>query len=152
MTIEEQIKEYRKLPYCEYLKTPHWQHIKIEVKKKYNNKCNKCKSTKKLNVHHLTYANFGKEKLEDLVLLCEKCHTKVHCNEDNTIKKNQPIYNVKKPQYIKGDKWESNMRYLNDILSEFPVNEAQAFMTSMILKAEKIRKELKKEVIICKKK
>ena len=40
--------------------------------------CILCKGTTNLQVHHLTYKRFGKEKLSDLVVLCKKCHEKTH--------------------------------------------------------------------------
>ena len=30
------------------------------------------------HVHHLTYANLGDEKTEDLMLLCQVCHEWIH--------------------------------------------------------------------------
>lgn len=30
-----------------------------------------------LDVHHLTYDRFGREELDDLVLLCRDCHKEV---------------------------------------------------------------------------
>jgi hypothetical protein len=37
-----------------------------------------CGSKKRLDVHHLTYANLGKESINDLRVLCRSCHDKVH--------------------------------------------------------------------------
>ena len=44
-------------------------------------KCQKCGSTEKLNVHHIkSFAEFPdeREKIENGITLCEKCHRKLH--------------------------------------------------------------------------
>ena len=38
------------------------------------NGCQKCKSNKKLEIHHINYT----KKFEDCKLLCQPCHKKVH--------------------------------------------------------------------------
>lgn len=40
--------------------------------------CEKCRSTKRLQVHHETYERIGRERLSDLTLLCDSCHKKEH--------------------------------------------------------------------------
>lgn len=40
--------------------------------------CEKCRSTKRLQVHHKTYERLGHEKMSDLKLLCNSCHGKEH--------------------------------------------------------------------------
>lgn len=71
--------------YSSYLKSSTWKKTK---QKFFQSKfvmrlegylvCSCCKSSTKLNVHHKTYERLGKEKLTDLVLLCEECHNKTH--------------------------------------------------------------------------
>lgn len=41
-------------------------------------RCQLCRSTKKLNVHHNTYENLGNERDEDLFVLCKRCHSIFH--------------------------------------------------------------------------
>lgn len=38
----------------------------------------KCGSKIGVEVHHLTYARFGNEHINDLITLCERCHTAIH--------------------------------------------------------------------------
>jgi hypothetical protein len=41
--------------------------------------CQKCgEKNKPLDVHHVTYDRFGKERIGDLISLCRKCHDKEH--------------------------------------------------------------------------
>lgn len=38
-------------------------------------KCEHCGGGGALHVHHLTYKNVTREKPEDVIVLCERCHT-----------------------------------------------------------------------------
>jgi 5-methylcytosine-specific restriction endonuclease McrA len=62
-----------------YLQSDYWKEVRQLVIKR-DKVCQKCKSTKHFQVHHLTYVHYQKEKehLEDLVLLCKNCHKQVH--------------------------------------------------------------------------
>jgi len=63
--------------YNEYLLSDIWiskRDLLIKIRKK----CEKCGSEKNLCVHHLTYENVGDEKMEDLMVLCLKCHKEIH--------------------------------------------------------------------------
>lgn len=65
--------------YHKYLKeSPEWANIKHELYTSRGRKCEVCLSTVKLQIHHKTYKNIFKEEPTDLVILCEKCHMKVH--------------------------------------------------------------------------
>ena len=64
--------------YVVYLKTNDWK-IKRKAKMyQARYKCEKCKSRKKLQVHHKDYKNWFDVELTDLLLLCEICHKKEH--------------------------------------------------------------------------
>ncbi len=68
------------LPYKDFLGTPYWKIIAFRVKELAKFKCNLCASKIKLTTHHRQYINKGKEILflEDLICLCDACHTKFH--------------------------------------------------------------------------
>lgn len=79
------------LTYGEFLDTEYWaiisQYMKINAKMT----CQKCgkkvRVFSKLNVHHKTYDNHGREHLEsvqenDLVVYCEECHKEEHVEFD----------------------------------------------------------------------
>ena len=62
-----------------YYRSDDWHTLKNDVIDCAGERCENCgKQTKKLDVHHLTYDNFGDEKREDLMALCLKCHMDVH--------------------------------------------------------------------------
>lgn len=88
----DKIFEYinSELTYDEFLNTEYWLIISQYLKHKYNFICQDCKKKfstfSKLNVHHKTYENHGREHMEsvqnsDLVVLCEQCHKNRHCND-----------------------------------------------------------------------
>lgn len=69
------------MDYRDFLKTPYWKAISLNVKRKSKFVCGECKEKgKHLNVHHKTYEHHGSEHkhLEDLECICEECHRKVH--------------------------------------------------------------------------
>ena len=56
----------------------HWQKIKLQAIHNAKNRCQLCNAKGHLQVHHRTYENLGNEKVEDLIVLCDKCHAKHH--------------------------------------------------------------------------
>lgn len=72
--------------YNVYLKSNHWRMTRFNKLLDTNFTCEKCghydKSGRTLNVHHLTYANIGHEKMSDLQTLCIHCHKKVHAKKN----------------------------------------------------------------------
>ncbi len=69
----EKTKEQK---YGEYINSSEWKK-KSKALIESVGKCQKCgvhKYVRKLSVHHLNYDNFGHERPEDLVVLCDKCH------------------------------------------------------------------------------
>jgi hypothetical protein len=75
--------ELRKLPYAEYLKTPHWQRLRERALVSAGYRCQVCNSGQgPLNVHHRTYERRGRELPSDLIVLCEKCHSLFHSQRE----------------------------------------------------------------------
>jgi hypothetical protein len=68
----------RKEEYHNYLKSPEWKAFRKLAFEHYGRKCSECDRTKTLQIHHKTYDNIFNEKLEDVVVLCEYHHKKVH--------------------------------------------------------------------------
>lgn len=61
--------------YDEYMRSTRWRNIASAMKKHANYLCAHCKqSSTTLEVHHLTYERFGRERMSDLVVLCKPCH------------------------------------------------------------------------------
>lgn len=64
-----------------YLQSFQWKDRRRQVLKRDNYTCQKCLTDGiSLDVHHLHYANIGREPLADLVSLCRDCHDKLHKN------------------------------------------------------------------------
>jgi len=81
-TKQEQITEYIKnMEYNDFLNTPYWIAIAMQVKYKAGFACSLCNSLTGLATHHKTYDRHGKELSywkEDLICLCNVCHKKFH--------------------------------------------------------------------------
>jgi 5-methylcytosine-specific restriction endonuclease McrA len=69
--------------YQQYLKSGHWHFIKAQALIRVGNKCSKCGSESELHVHHLNYEHLFTEKPEDIIVLCETCHTREHDKLDD---------------------------------------------------------------------
>lgn len=66
--------------YQEYLESFEWQTTKERILLKRGKVCQVCSSQENIHIHHLTYERLGCEKDEDLLVLCEVCHTKEYLN------------------------------------------------------------------------
>lgn len=75
--------------YEKYLETPHWQAFRklafeAQMKRAGRLFCERCpidrntKNTVELHVHHLTYERLGKERVQDVEIICRACHDKEH--------------------------------------------------------------------------
>lgn len=85
-----QIQQFRKLPYVEYLQTSHWKRIRSAILLINKAHCKDCDASgsgesyygggweAELQVHHLHYKNFGKERYRDLALVCDQHHHARH--------------------------------------------------------------------------
>lgn len=64
--------------YQEYLESTKWKEFRKKAFEHYGRKCNKCQTTKNLQIHHLHYNNIFNEKLEDVRVLCKYHHEETH--------------------------------------------------------------------------
>lgn len=64
--------------YDEYLLTPHWQEMRRKALRHNFGRCCACGNREDLNVHHLNYDNLYHENVEDLSVLCRRCHEIYH--------------------------------------------------------------------------
>ncbi len=83
---EEQTR-LRRLPYAEYRKSTYWKRVRAAMCLIYRLRCQSHRCTGldswllgeyDLKVHHLHYRNRGRERLDNLRLLCADCHKKAH--------------------------------------------------------------------------
>jgi len=72
-----------KTEYAKYLQSPQWQARRKLAIEEAGSQCERCNLPRwlaeltydqDLHVHHLTYANKGRERTEDLEVLCRRCH------------------------------------------------------------------------------
>jgi hypothetical protein len=81
-----------KAQYAAYRQTPRWQDLVARLHVRARGRCEyqyaigplhdtsyeRCPATSRLHAHHLTYERLGCEALDDLVLLCLRCHLIAH--------------------------------------------------------------------------
>jgi 5-methylcytosine-specific restriction endonuclease McrA len=87
-------KDKRKA-YNEYIKSKDWAKNTVFLIKRSNNQCEICGSQNNLQRHHISYKNFGYEKPEDLLFVCEKCHNELHLSK-RKFRKEQIMANFEK--------------------------------------------------------
>lgn len=64
--------------YKDYRKSKEWEDLKNVALKRANNTCEVCGKSAQV-VHHKTYpANFKDDNLDNLQVLCKKCHYNIH--------------------------------------------------------------------------
>ena len=62
----------------EYMQSEKWRTLRFSRLMIAQYKCESCGSFHNLNLHHITYERLTQEELEDVAILCEVCHTKLH--------------------------------------------------------------------------
>lgn len=85
------IKKIDRKEYQKFLKSPYWKRVRKSILLRDGNKCVKCGDKNLLHIHHTTYINHGNEHehLDDLITLCEACHSYEHNPNKITIKEKQ---------------------------------------------------------------
>jgi 5-methylcytosine-specific restriction endonuclease McrA len=72
-------KELSQRPdYAEYLRSKTWRGVRRWKLERAGWKCERCGSTRQLQAHHKHYRSLGRERLDDLEVLCESCHKHHH--------------------------------------------------------------------------
>lgn len=65
--------------YKSYIQSPEWKARRDRVVAVYGGRCYCCsEQTQFLDVHHRTYRRLGKERPDDLVPVCRRCHQLIH--------------------------------------------------------------------------
>lgn len=64
--------------YRRYIKSKAWRIKREAALKHYGACCAFCHRTDRLEVHHRHYNSLGREKMKDLLVLCESCHKEEH--------------------------------------------------------------------------
>lgn len=76
--VVKRLNEYGYSSFKEYWKSEHWKKLKQQFGYYRPYRCHSCSSAERLALHHKTYDRLCAEKIDDLMFLCEICHTKVH--------------------------------------------------------------------------
>lgn len=64
--------------YKAYIRSERWARKRTQVFAHYGKRCYACRrATGPIHVHHLSYANLGREPMSDLMPLCVQCHREV---------------------------------------------------------------------------
>jgi hypothetical protein len=60
--------------YLDYMNSAAWQYRRAQAIQRARGWCERCHKNAAREVHHKTYANFGRELLQDLMAVCHHCH------------------------------------------------------------------------------
>lgn len=71
--------DYDSMTYAEYLRSDHWSVVRGHKIREADGKCAFCGSTLQLHVHHREYPSKRLEiRPSMLVVLCKRCHSRLH--------------------------------------------------------------------------
>lgn len=73
---EKQKLAKMKQDYDRYIRSTEWKNKRKAFIKLKNGKCERCGCSRNLQVHHIHYRTFGKERVKDVEVLCFGCHEK----------------------------------------------------------------------------
>lgn len=121
--------------YTNYITSPEWFNVRTKVFNLYGRYCIRCKSSRKLHVHHKTYERLGHENIEtDLVVLCNKCHDKYHSKykhtsiETTNLFINKKLDKIKKTKSNKEIKKEAKLIFKPNKERQKKVNELKSLL------------------------
>ena len=66
------------MKYEQYIQSDAWRLQRQLLIAEHGAKCDLCKRTNELNVHHLNYERLGNERADDVIVLCIRCHNDIH--------------------------------------------------------------------------
>lgn len=73
------LADYRRRPYAERRQSKEWDILKRRIHRRDGYRCRMCGRNKvELHLHHCSYDNYGEERLEDLITVCDVCHKRHH--------------------------------------------------------------------------
>lgn len=78
VTVRQGERTWKMPDYETYIASRGWEKRRSDYFSKHARRCMACGAEKKIHLHHKTYVRMGHELDEDLVPLCESCHSKVH--------------------------------------------------------------------------
>lgn len=64
--------------YQDYLYSQKWQDKRSEALERDGFTCQKCRKARATQVHHKTYKRMYRERLSDLMSVCDDCHKRIH--------------------------------------------------------------------------
>lgn len=102
--------------YSEYLHSLVWRNKRRAALKAAGWRCEKCRSSNDLEVHHLNYARLGDERPQDLRVLCAKCHDETHKTLSAQRQYDAALETYASKKY--GENWDC-YRDVDQIIEEF---------------------------------
>ena len=72
------IKNIFPVDYKKYILSSEFRKLRNKILNERGYNCERCSSSKNLQLHHLTYQRLGLELENDLIILCQKCHKEIH--------------------------------------------------------------------------
>ena len=88
----------RYIDYFDYINGSLWTYRKALYFEKHKRECRACGTKWNIQLHHLKYGNFGREKDRDLIVLCEPCHREFHLKFNNRNLHEDTIYFIENKQ------------------------------------------------------
>lgn len=96
--ISEFIKKFRKKKYDDYLGSRQWEELRRMALERSDYKCDFCGDPYKA-VHHISYPKkYKNDHIDNLLVVCGKCHAKLHgIRSGNSLKNEEKLFSEELP-------------------------------------------------------
>ena len=121
--------------YVDYISSSKWKRLRDTKIESVGSVCERCgisKFSERLEVHHLHYRTFKQERLEDLQVLCHKCHEFADVERQTIADLEKKARQQSSSLYIGFVRWmEKGNEYLNEISSAKAYNAKEKFLNML---------------------
>lgn len=129
--------------YNNYLRTKHWQLLRIRIAELHNYTCLRCDGIFKqgFHIHHITYKRLGNELDRDLGFYCSSCHKILHGKRKSKRAFNKQYANLitSKMHEFNDNQIEIVLDFIDYVSKEVNTDQSEEYVTTFMNKTYRSR-------------